>query len=549
MIRYLLPAALLAALGLMSCPAADKQADSDSQKLVYLGDRGPVLIELHLRIDGKSFRAVHRAFFDKLFDHLDRNRDGVLSREEAAAAPDANMLTSPLGLLLGLRGGRPPSRQLGRDGQVTRADLAASYGRAGLLPFLMADSPTQNRGVRTGPQNNEPPAEQLTDRLFALLDTDRDGQLSRKELEAAPALLGKLDVDEDEMLSTAELMGEAGSTDPYAQAFLAQRRPRIDNAPRRLLAAGDGRDEVLAQALRAHYGKRAPEDAARFAAKKADVSLTVHLGDRAGKPVVELPAGQVLPAGVQARTTQEGATLQLGTARMDLAVNQPINMALPANLRNQLKTRFRQADANSDGFLDRMEARRIGFGNLFEAMDRDGDGKVSEKEMLAWFDQIETLRQQFDRSCVSLATSNQGKGLFEMLDSNGDGKLSVRELRNAHKVLARLDRNGDGKLARTEVPRHDRTTLALGPNGGRDPLGRAVVAPRRGGPMVRGGRGSAARGPLWFQKMDRNRDGDVSRKEFLGTDEQFRQIDTDGDGLISVEEAERYQRRKDAGKE
>ena len=40
--------------------------------------------------------------------------------------------------------------------------------------------------------------------------------------------------------------------------------------------------------------------------------------------------------------------------------------------------------------------------------------------------------------------------------------------------------------------------------------------------------------------MDRNRDGDVSRKEFLGTDEQFRQIDVDGDGLISVEEADRY---------
>ena len=45
---------------------------------------------------------------------------------------------------------------------------------------------------------------------------------------------------------------------------------------------------------------------------------------------------------------------------------------------------------------------------------------------------------------------------------------------------------------------------------------------------------------MWFQKMDRNRDGDVSRKEFLGTDEQFRAIDTDGDGLISVAEAEAF---------
>jgi len=40
--------------------------------------------------------------------------------------------------------------------------------------------------------------------------------------------------------------------------------------------------------------------------------------------------------------------------------------------------------------------------------------------------------------------------------------------------------------------------------------------------------------------MDRNGDGDVSRREFLGSAEQFKRIDTDGDGLISVEEAERY---------
>ena len=50
------------------------------------------------------------------------------------------------------------------------------------------------------------------------------------------------------------------------------------------------------------------------------------------------------------------------------------------------------------------------------------------------------------------------------------------------------------------------------------------------------------RGPLWFQKMDRNRDGDVSRKEWLWSVELFRKIDTDGDGLISLAEAEAYDR-------
>jgi Ca2+-binding EF-hand superfamily protein len=39
--------------------------------------------------------------------------------------------------------------------------------------------------------------------------------------------------------------------------------------------------------------------------------------------------------------------------------------------------------------------------------------------------------------------------------------------------------------------------------------------------------------------MDRNHDGDVSRREFLGSEEAFRKIDRDSDGLISLEEAER----------
>jgi len=51
------------------------------------------------------------------------------------------------------------------------------------------------------------------------------------------------------------------------------------------------------------------------------------------------------------------------------------------------------------------------------------------------------------------------------------------------------------------------------------------------------------KGPTWFRKMDRNGDGDVSRLEFLGTRAEFDQIDTDHDGLISLDEAETHDKK------
>jgi hypothetical protein len=43
--------------------------------------------------------------------------------------------------------------------------------------------------------------------------------------------------------------------------------------------------------------------------------------------------------------------------------------------------------------------------------------------------------------------------------------------------------------------------------------------------------------PDWFRNMDKDTDGRLSRTEFIGTDEQFKQIDTNGDQFISPAEA------------
>jgi Ca2+-binding EF-hand superfamily protein len=184
------------------------------------------------------------------------------------------------------------------------------------------------------------------------------------------------------------------------------------------------------------------------------------------------------------------------------------------------------------------------YRNLFKLIDRDGDGKVFEKEVLAYLDAVQGMQAAARLGCASVALTSEGKGLFELLDTDGDGRLSVRELRNAVRLIAELDRDGDGCISKAEIPRCSQATFRMGPPAGDDGGDRRLVRARLRGAL--NGPEAAPkpqRGPEWFRKMDRNGDGDVSRREFLGTDEQFKEIDTDGDGLISVEEAEAYDRK------
>jgi hypothetical protein len=123
--------------------------------------------------------------------------------------------------------------------------------------------------------------------------------------------------------------------------------------------------------------------------------------------------------------------------------------------------------------------------------------------------------------------------------------LSLRELKTAWDRLAPLDQNKDGFISLEEIPRQYHLTLSQGLN--RNFGGRAQFIGQPG-PFSR----VTAKGPLWFRKMDRNGDGDVSPREFLGTAEDFKKIDTNGDGLIDPQEAEKadewFKKRQPAGK-
>ena len=117
----------------------------------------------------------------------------------------------------------------------------------------------------------------------------------------------------------------------------------------------------------------------------------------------------------------------------------------------------------------------------------------------------------------------QKPSLFSALDVSADGRIGLREMRTAGRRLSSLDKDRDGRFGPTELTGQIEIAFRLG-----SPLVRRLPR-RQSGPM---------RGPKWFVRMDKNDDGDVTLKEFLGDKAEFKKLDANGDGFIEPREAE-----------
>jgi Ca2+-binding EF-hand superfamily protein len=153
---------------------------------------------------------------------------------------------------------------------------------------------------------------------------------------------------------------------------------------------------------------------------------------------------------------------------------------------------------------------------------------VMQDEVIAYVEQESASSQ----SRVVMTVSHDGRSVFELLDMNPDRRITRRELQLAVERLKKFDRDGNGQITSPELVGNYSVVLELGkPAVFRENVDRSA---NQTAPLVT----PPSRGPEWFRKMDRNRDGDVSRREFLGSPATFKRLDADGDGLISAEEAD-----------
>jgi Ca2+-binding EF-hand superfamily protein len=384
--------------------------------------------------------------------------------------------------------------------------------------------------------------------------------LSPAELAGADGLIDRLDGDDDEMVTLAELRPH---DNPLAGRFFDDETPAArgeDDGPivpltttairqrvaRRLIARFDGTDS-LPQDQRLSRSELRLEDAAfrradgdgdgaidveeleRFLANPApDLVLNVRLGRSSqSRGTIEIagPEDGGGPLAAQVKTLPEGGmVLDLDGIEIRLSLNDFVR-----DFRRFLEMRFNDADSDKNGELDRKEAERARFfERVFDPADRNGDERLSRRELTNYLERAVDSTE----SRLVVTPGDSGRSLFELLDVDHDGRLGRRELRDAAKRLKRFDANHDDRVSLGELPRTFQLSVGRGPVNRRRGLSEDSYddPPRR----RRGGDTDAV---SWFRHMDRNQDGDVSLREFLGSAADFRTLDADGDGLIDPREA------------
>lgn len=199
--------------------------------------------------------------------------------------------------------------------------------------------------------------------------------------------------------------------------------------------------------------------------------------------------------------------------------------AKKGKLGDDLRKKFREADKDGDGWIARAEFAYPD--QLFERFDRDGDGKVSFVEALAFVTE-EELGKAFathDKDLsgtLSLAELPlQHREAFVAADANDDGELTGEEARS---FFLEVQKEAAGQVA-AAAPSTKPASAAKAPASG-------VVS---------------ATSILLEQlaAADKDGDGKLSRTEFPCSRELFQRCDVDRDGAVDRAELALRVRRSD----
>ena len=263
------------------------------------------------------------------------------------------------------------------------------------------------------------------DGVFAAMDTNGDGKLSREELYAATESLKKLDRDGDGTVTKREAgMGktQASGARPGAPGGSTAGGPQ----------AAEGMAKMMLERLKqadTNGDKKISKDEAPERMKenfdRIDRNGDGFIDEAEAKEMISMMAKGGAPGTPAAPTTARGGE---GLAAYML----------------------KQNDKNGDGKMSRDEAPDRMREN-FARNDKNGDGFIDESELK----EIGAMLQKAGgRPGAPAAGGGEGRGsyMLKQADKNGDGKLGKDEApERMREHFDRIDKNGDGSLDAEEL--------------------------------------------------------------------------------------------------
>jgi Ca2+-binding EF-hand superfamily protein len=534
------------------------------ERFVLLTQRTPLVVEVELRIGGKSHSEALASLVEEVIKAADSDGDG---------RPTWKELTESKRFIYGQFGNVMMSddnqkKQVvdmydaNKNGVVDRAEVPRFVTRnAGKSRAFSVRGTADLREI--GPRETP---------LWQLLQGDDDlSSLSPQELATAAGRLRSRDTDDDDVLlpgdlvdnlalmpgemptrnrrtgpRAAELLGEfadwnmiavyleeqyalGGRLSPSSFPLLPQLFGRLD---------GDGNGRIVAKEFKnldqvpAHMRLAVDFDPQQRASADppADAATDAAASDPAAAMAARLPQLKLVSLCPELEALKRGVfeqpgrlLVQLGDVSLMLYAADQVG---GADYEARAKQLLEALDADKNGYLEAKEIPEQAQGQLarIEAVDTDEDGKVYTGEIVAFLAQ----QQAALRAQVHAKAGDRDDPLFAALDINGDDRLDGREIEAAADRLKELDRSGDGLIRIDEIPSAMFVGLARGSLENQD----ALFVP----PSI-ASRGPSADAPRWFSSMDTSRDGLVSRREFLGTAEQFAQLDGNQDGFVDGTEA------------
>ena len=512
--------ATVAGLGQDKSIPAENAASSVQWNLLFIGPERAAAISVTVTADEGPL-VKRRKLAGMLLQRFDSDQDGKLSATEAALLPS---------------GAKASGQALGEQWKT--------LDRSPTDDCLSLDELTSYVNEQLGPafqMSTKPPRLAQSVELAERMDLDHDAAISAAELLSGISVLRRSDLDDDEAVSVGELQPKprrAGLVRPTtAEAIQApiipvDREEDVRVAVERVLKTHgqDGREQSVALTrIQTPDGKPETYDVDGDGRLNA-AELTNWV--QAKKPVVTIVAtlGQGRPSAVQ---VQQGAnsqtgpkvSLTVGGAAVDVtAMNNRTEQTDSAKL---YRLRFLMSDRDKNGYVDEMEYGSLQLPAPFKDVDANGDGMLFREELTPFVD-FDAIAVQ---ARIEMMVADEGKTLFELLDGNTDRRLTSREIREGFTRLASVDRNHDGRVAQSELESRFKLTFSFGRNQMFTPNANPQNTPVT--PRLR----SQSSGPIWYRRMDRNLDGDITWREFLGSRQQFTKLDQNGDQMIDLNEA------------